>query len=351
MKISDIDANLKVETNLDLEDVVWIDVHKEPFKIYGFYDSENFTRLPKDVAMTGNDSIKNLYTNTSGGRVRFSTNSPYIAIKAKLPNVCHLSHMSLQGTSGFDLYCDTENKSTFQKSFIPDGDILKSYESVAYCDDSKVNFYTIYFPLYNNLTSLYIGIKKGSILEKGVSYKDELPLVFYGSSITQGAVASRAGGGYVNMVSRYLNTDILNLGFSGGCKGEKSISEYMATIKMRLFILDYDYNAVTAEDLKATHFSVYENIRKKNPTLPILMVSRGDSPLYSDTILRREIIKNSYEKAVNLGDENVYFLNGALLFEGEFADSCTVDGTHPNDLGFYRMAITIGNEIKKILAK
>ena len=44
------------------------------------------------------------------------------------------------------------------------------------------------------------------------------------------------------------------------------------------------------------------------------------------------------EKARANGDRNVYFIDGKDLLKGRDREDNTVDGVHPNDLGFYRMA-------------
>ena len=49
-----------------------------------------------------------------------------------------------------------------------------------------------------------------------------------------------------------------------------------------------------------------------------------------------------------MGDEKVYFLAGKTLFGKDDRINCTVDGTHPNDLGFRRMADAVGTVLTKI---
>jgi lysophospholipase L1-like esterase len=48
------------------------------------------------------------------------------------------------------------------------------------------------------------------------------------------------------------------------------------------------------------------------------------------------------------GDQNVHFLDGARLL-GQDWEECTVDGTHPNDLGFMRMAERLTPALKALL--
>ena len=108
------------------------------------------------------------------------------------------------------------------------------------------------------------------------------------------------------------------------------------------------FNRRWPEHLKRTHFALYQTVRDKNPELPYIMITRPDRGIY-EAVNRRKIIMESYIKALDRGDKNVYFIDGDSLFAGYEFDSCTVDGCHPNDLGFYRMAQGILPILKEIL--
>ena len=128
----------------------------------------------------------------------------------------------------------------------------------------------------------------------------------------------------------------------------------MAGLSMSVFVSDYDHNAPNSEYLRATHYKMYEKIRAANPDLPYVMISRPDfwqldSKWLSSSEKRRAIIKESYDRARENGDENVYFIDGETFFAGELMDCCTVDGIHPNDLGFSKMAKVIGDLLEKLI--
>ena len=119
---------------------------------------------------------------------------------------------------------------------------------------------------------------------------------------------------------------------------------------MSIFVLDYDHNAPTIEHLRNTHESFFNIIRNKKPSLPIILLSKPDFSDYSfDKLHRRNIIYTTYMNAVEKGDKNVYFIDGRSLFGDEYRDCCTVDGCHPNDLGFLRMAQVIGRMVKELI--
>ncbi|MBQ7982573.1 MAG: SGNH/GDSL hydrolase family protein [Clostridia bacterium] len=352
MRIEEIDKNLKVETALGLNDVVFADVRHDPFRVYGLYDYKNqpvFRRLPEDIAAATNDGVKGLASHTAGGRVRFSTDSPYIAIRCKMNSITHFSHMPLIGTSGFDLYEHKNGVDCYIRSYMPPYDMKNGYESVQYVSDGTMKDYTIHFPLYNDVISLEIGLKEGSALTGGPAYADLAPIVYYGSSITQGGCASRPGNAYQNIISAHRNIDHINLGFSGSARAEDVIVEYMAGMKMSLFVCDYDHNAPTADHLEATHEKLYRTIRAKNPDLPIIFVSKPDNWLDKEAIRRRDIVYRTYLKAYEENPARAGYIDGYSLFGAEFRDCCTVDTCHPNDAGFVRMAEVIGHEIDRLL--
>lgn len=352
MDIASIDKNFKITTSSGKKNIVFYDVCKAPFTLYGFYSSSaahGFSRMPGDVARSVSEGVAALYANTAGGRVRFKTNSSYIAIKAFFPGVRCMPHMTLLGSSGFDMYEYRDGHYEYLKSFTPPNDMTDGYDSVAELESSVMRDITINFPLYNDVTALYIGLEEGAAVEAGGQYKNILPIVYYGSSITQGGCASRPGNCYQNFILRQNNIDYINLGFSGNCKGEDAMTAYLSTLKMSVFVCDYDHNAPTFEDLNKTHGKLYDLFRKNQPDTPILFISRPDFWGTSFDNKRRKIIEDTYNRAKSGGDNNVYYIDGETLFDGDCRDSCTVDRCHPNDLGFYRMAQVIGNKIDSIL--
>ncbi len=353
MNISEIDSNFKIETNLSEKDIVWEDAGGDSFVKYGVVKSdEDYLRMPRKTARSVSEGIAALCDNTAGVRIRFSTDSPYIAIKAVFPRLCRLPHMPISGTGGFDLYKETGGQQSFVGAYIPPLDGENGFDGIVYTKNltgRNVN-YVLNFPTYNPVAKLYIGIKEGSKTETPDKYINKKPVVFYGSSITQGGCASRPGNIYQNFLSRALNIDYLCLGFSGNAKGEKKIADYMAGLQMCAFISDYDHNAPEPEHLKRTHFALYQTVRDKNPELPYIMITHPSEGI-NEPVNRRKIIMESYLKALDKGDKNVYYIDGDSLFAGYDFDSCTVDGCHPNDLGFYRMAQGILPIMKEILSK
>lgn len=346
MDISKIDKNFAVQSTLNLEDIVWLNATEAPVRIHGAAQKAPYARVPADIAETVSQGVAYLAKNTAGIRARFRTDSPYIAIHAEWDAFTPMNHMPALGTSGFDLYALIGGEQSYYCSFIPPFNPTKGYESMTRTD-GVMRDYILNFPLYNPVSALYIGVKEGSLIEPASDYSIDTPAVFYGSSITQGGCASRPGTCYQNILSRALDMDYVNLGFSGNAKGEKEIAEYIASLKMSAFVCDYDHNAPSAEHLKATHYPLYATIREKHPDTPYIIITKPD---YHDSEApRRAACFETYARAIAEGDKNVYFIDGASLFAGPESEGCTVDGCHPNDLGFFRMASGILPTFKRTL--
>ena len=353
-KLESIDKNFKLDT-IDGCEVAFYNVKDEHFRIYGAYMEDPydapFRRLPHIEGANG--GLNWLSYNTAGIRARFTTDSPFIAIRVSIESACHMGHMTLCGSCGFDLYeLEADGREHYQRSFIPWTGITQGQESfecfTRLWDRSKRSL-TLNFPLYNGVKSLEIGIAPDAILEEGAPYRDIPPIVYYGSSITQGGCASRPGNSYEALISHETNIDHINLGFSGSCVAEPEVAKYISTLPMSVFVYDYDYNAPTAEYLEETHEAFFNILREARPELPVIMLSAPYPSREADDRARRDIIKRTYENAIARGDENVYFIDGGDIFDGPFRDCCTVDGAHPNDAGFFRMAESVLSVIKKAL--
>ena len=354
MDISKIDKNFKLQTKIERDDIVFYNCCEDIFEIFGVIPPNDsgdvFRRLPQEIADKTNEGVAGLNTNTAGGRIRIKTDSPYIAINCELFYPARMAHMPFSGSMSFDMYEKVDDKQMYVNTFLNGSD---SFESIYDFPNKKTRELTINMPLYSGVKNVYIGLSKDAKFEKCEDYTYNKPIVYYGSSITQGGCASRPGNSYQAMISRRFDCDYINLGFSGSAKGEKVIAEYIAGLDMGIFVYDYDYNAPTPEHLAKTHKPMFDIIRKANPLLPIIMVSRPNNHYYAkdDTEKRFEIIKQTYESAVAAGDKNVYLINGSKIMDNIAECDGTVDGVHPNDLGFYCMAKRIGDVIGEILGK
>ena len=339
--IAQIDKNFALETAIEREGLKFYNVENTPFQIYGvFMENGSYRRIPEEIAKKVSPGVHILSTHTAGGSVRFVTDSPYISIKAEC-SVDKTSHMALTGKVGFDMYAEYAGENRYEGTFIPPFNFRKGYEAIK--DFSRVHkrVITINFPLYGTVSKLFIGLKEGSVLEPAPDYKINKPVVFYGSSITQGGCASKPGSSYQSILSRRFDCDYINLGFSGNAKGEDAMTDYINGLDMSAFVLDYDHNAPTAEHLRNTHSKMFRAVRAAHPDIPILILPRPKYYLEPEHEERFDIIYQTYLSAKEAGDNKVYFISGPKLMELA-GDNGTVDGCHPTDSGFLSMANAIG---------
>ena len=348
--IAEIDKNFKIETQIEKDDIKFYDVREEPFKVYGVIYENGFRRMPQSVAESVSTGVNWLHAMGAGGRVRFKTNSPYIVINAKLSHVSKMSHFAFTGSIGFDMYIDERKEGKglrHYSTFIPPQNIENHYEGIAECGGGEMKEWVIHLPLYTAVDELYIGLSETAKIEPGTPYRIEKPVVYYGSSITQGGCASRPGNCYQNIVSRRLDINHINLGFSGNAKGEDNMTDYIKNLEMAAFVLDYDYNSPTIETLKETHEKMFKSIRAANPELPILIMEKPKYYLTPSELKRCDVVRATYDNAIKNGDKNVYYLDHKKLTEISGNDG-NVDYAHPNDLGFYSMAKAVGDVLCEI---
>ena len=295
-------------------------------------------RMDGDVAETVSEGVANLSKHTSGGRIRFSTDSSTIGISVAYSSLCRMSHMPLTGSSGFALL--EKVGSTYKTVYVfrPDSKEGTGYTGEVMIEEKGVHEYVMYFPLYNDVTKLEIYLDKDGKLYEPEKYRDVKPILYYGASIDQGGCASRPDSSYPAIISKWNDVDFINLGFSGNAKGEIVMAEYLTGIDCSMLFMAYDGNAPTPEFLENTHFPFYQAYRKVKKDVPIVFMSVPCFDHLSASERRREVLIHSYNRARELGDENVYFIDGEKLFGNKDREICTVEGVHPNDLGFYRMA-------------
>lgn len=330
-------------------------------KVYGLHHTGEdgvFSRMPVELADSINPSISTLSRHTAGGRIRFRTDSPFVAIRAKRLNGFYMRHMPLSGSTGCDIIVGRGKDAYTIKMCAPirvDDDWFEDGEKVMPKGEEfvkEMRDITVTLPLYGGLSEFYIGIDENSTLLAPEPYTHG-KVAFYGSSVTQGGCATRSGNSFDVIISRMMDCDVHNLGFSGSGKGEPEVAHYIASLDLAAFVMDYDHNAPNPEHLEATHKPFFEIIRAAHPELPVIFMSRvrPETSTREESNKRREIIKATYLDAVAKGDKNVYFIDGETVFPKDERDFCTVDGAHPNDLGFMYMAKAIMPYLRKVFGE
>ena len=346
--LTEIDPNF-IPATLGNQEYLFRDCREDPFRIYGLIwpneEDPFFTRMPRKVAKTVNDGVLSLCNCTAGGRVRFKTDSATVAIRAKMHNIYRGDHFPITGSAGLDLYADGIYRGTFRPPF----EITDGFESRVDLRGKGMREILIHMPLYSGVISLEIGIEPGSVLLPAEEYKYKTPVVYYGSSITQGGCASRPGNCYQNHISRHYDCDHVNLGFSGSAKAEETMIDYLISLPMSIFVMDYDHNAPTPEYLEETHYKMYRRFRDARPDVPIVMATMPKVTATDNSVRRRAVILDTIAKAKAAGDENVYFVDGKEMMAMFGDDGGLVDDCHPNDLGFHSMAQVLIPQLRALL--
>ena len=355
MKLEDLDAELSSPKEFP-QDIDWHDPRNEPFKTHGVYYSENdcrYVRMPLDIAAEVKTGYDILATHTAGGRIRFVTDSDFVAVSVVSDKKPCLYNTPLTGSHGFGLYSDgvyIGSLSPTHDDYDENSETLK-FSSYRPLEKGKKEI-TLYFPLYNGVIRFFVGLSKGASVFSARDYKYTSPIVYYGSSITQGGGVSHPGNEYTGILSRRFDIDYLNLGFSGTSKGEEVIAEYIASLEAPIYFIDYD-SPDSSEEVEDGIVRLYKKIRAKNKSADIIFTTRPDF-VGKDNLIQTELRDINIKVAKRLisnGDENVYYIDAKEMFPGEYANLATVENTHPNDLGYYLLSESIGNIIEKILKK
>ncbi len=310
--------------------------------------------LPDLHRMKGSDAekvspaVKDLSKCPAGGRLRFRTDSFSITIEV------HFRNTNIN--CGTDIVCDGSFRGTVCGPDITKdypsyrGTLLLTDEGHAVPGSKKMRQVTVFLPRTAEVEYMDISLEDYSSVCPEIPYSNTKPVVFYGSSITQGATSLSPSKCYVALVSERLDTDHINLGFGGNAKGERAMAEYIASLDMSAFVLDYEHNADSIEELKERHKPFFDIIRSAHPDLPILMISRPDTDReFLRSCRGRQVILDTFHSALDDGDELVDYIDGFYLWGNDDRDGCTSDGCHPNELGFARMADVVAPRLKALM--
>jgi hypothetical protein len=309
-------------------------------------DTPVLRRLPARLKDTFRPPVWNLAQQPSGGRIRFRSDSLRVELVAQGPDASAMHHMPSVGQNGFDLYVDGE----YLNSAWPDkdGKIVKAWQVGA---ERKLRDFTLYLPLYKPVTVKEIVLDVGSKIEAPTPYALPKPVVYYGSSITQGGCASNAGLSAQAIVSRRLNVDFVNLGFSGNGLGEPALAEAVAEIDAAAYVLDFWGNP-KADAYAAALPPFVDVLRKKRPDAPILVTSPFYFPaealggeVAEQQRRKREIARGFVESRK---DPRIFFVDGLDMLSREQAVGL-VDGVHANSLGFWFCANGLEPHLRRAL--
>lgn len=317
---------------------------KESFLIEGTGVAESekespYDRLPASYKNKVRKPVWDLSKNSAGISLRFNSNSTSVKVKWALMNDTKMNHMAETGIKGVDLYCKVKGVWTYVNTGRP---TAKENEASLINGLSQVEReYKLYLPLYDGTTKVEIGIESGSTITKPAEDK-KLPIVFYGTSILQGGCASRPGMVFTSIISRKLNVDCINFGFSGNGRMDPPMAELISGIKASYYVIDCLPN-MTAKQVTDSVIPLAKAIRSKNPKTPIVFVENVEytRAIFQASLLnsmneKNQALKTEFDKLVQGGMKDLIYIGAAGSIGTD--NEGTVDGTHLTDLGYLRYA-------------
>jgi len=315
-----------------------------------------YNRMPDRAKKTIRKAVWDLSKHTAGMSIAFRSDAPQIKIRYQVSGSFSMPHMPSTGVSGVDMYAtdiDGERHWCSARYAFRDT-VTYTYNKLSYGQSAAQGFeYELYLPLYNNVKWLEVGVPEGHKLQF-IPASQEKPIVLYGTSIAQGACASRPGMAFGNIIGRKLEHPVVNLGFSGNGQMEPEVFDLLAEIDAQLFILDNMPN-MGGDRLPKIYERTINGVHKirEKTNAPILFVEH-----YTNSHIGTSIEEESGYKKNNLelrkayrtlkeeGVQNLHFLSEEEL---GLTQDCSVEGWHPNDLGMQVYADAYVPKIKEIL--
>ena len=280
---------------------------------------------------------------SAGIAIRFLSDSPSIEVRWKLTSDrLEMPHMPATGVSGVDLYVRTDLPGNSGWRWVGNGRPtgVENERNLAKGLNPFEREWLLYLPLYNGVESIEIGTAEGASIEPAKP-RDQ-PIVFYGTSITHGACASRSGMAHVAILGRRLDVPVVNLGFSGSGTFDIEIADLMSEIDAAVYVLDCLPN-LRGEQVAARAAPFVRRLRSLRPDVPIVLV---EDRTYADAMFNtgkavrnhenRSALKAARDQLTAEGVVRLFYIEGDRLL-GDDGDA-TVDSSHPTDLGFMRHA-------------
>ena len=306
----------------------------------------SFQRLPDIYKNSIRKEVWDLSENNAGVCIQLNTNSKNLKLKWRVKLDFKMNHMTDAGIKGLDIYEYVDNQWKYLSTGLPNS--IKNEHSMEFNDVNNKTL-CLYLPLYDSIVDLNIGIDDNSSLK--FIKNDNKPIVFYGTSITQGGCASRPGMAHTNIISRGTIHPCINLGFSGNGHLETEIGDILSKIDAKCFIIDCLPN-VNITQIKSQVIPLVKSMRNKNDInpCPIVFIEQPiihDSYIDEDVSKKNFILSNEIKECEKLGFKDIHLIgqNGCLGSDHE----ATVDGVHYNDIGFQRFADHILKNIKNFL--
>lgn len=305
-------------------------------------------RLPERLKATIPPKVWQLSQAPAGVRLRFRTDSVKLGLEAKT-GTYKTAPSPPTALIGVDVYVDGR----YLGSALPDdkGELKKAWDLGTATAMRDVE---IYLPIGSPTVVKEITLDAGAKLEAGKVYPQEKPVVYYGSSITQGAQASNPGVAFPCFLGRWLDRDFVNLGFSGNGMGEAALAHAVAEIDAAVYVVDYWANP-PPEVYEKTFPEFIAIIRAKHPDTPIVVTGPYYNPSESFgsrmggyQLEKRKMIPRLVKEKQKTGDKNIHYVDGFDLISPDQADALS-DARHPNSYGMFLYARGLEPVLRQVL--
>lgn len=331
----------------------WRDAADLP--LYGkVVDDPGYIRLPDSLRHISRPRLWELGHCTAGLYIRFRSNSTCIAARWETPNTNLMHHMCPTGTRGLDLYARVDGKWRFVNTGRPSWEKFTEATLISNMEPEERE-YMLYLPLYASILSVEIGVDSLATLDAPAldAPRRDKPIVCYGTSILQGGCATRPGMAHTSILSRRVDREVINLGFSGNGQLDYEIARVMAEVDAGLFILDFVPN-VNVQQIEERAETFYRILRDRHPSTPMIFL---EDPHFTHTIFdkrvaeevakKNEAVRRFFRKLKQSGERNIYFIPSDRMIgdDGE----ATIDGVHFTDVGMMRYVDLIYPTVRKLL--
>ena len=306
--------------------------------IHDSLKENRYDRLPASYKEIVREPVWDLSKHSSGLSIRFLSNSSVITAKWEVLNNFSMDHMPDTGIKGVDLYFKDNDEWQYINTGVPVG-FNNEYKLVENMEN-ELREYKLFLPLYDGIKNIEIGVDSISYIKRP-KINEKKPIVFYGTSITQGACASRPGMAHTNIISRQLDRDVINFGFSGNGRMEESIANLISDSNPIFYVIECMPNMYPPDLVSNNTIPLIDTIRAKDSDTPIILVDLFTSPITAldknairGTIEMNNALKTQYDKMINNGYNNIIYLETQSALGNDFEG--TVDAVHFTDLGFIR---------------
>lgn len=355
IRLSGVEDAVLPSVKLPDDPLVWYDAKDLGVGGRGWTDVKDYyDRLPAKAEGVVPAPVWNLSHQSAGLCVRFVAETPLIAVRWVLRSEkLALPHMPATGVSGVDLYGENDAGAW---RWIATGrpEAVENKATLINELPAGRREYLLYLPLYNGVHSVQIGLPaEAKIARTEDPLAKRKPIVFYGTSIMQGASAMRPGMAHASILGRRLDRPIINLGFSGNGKMEAELAHLLAELDPALYVIDCLPNLYPKEVAERTE-PLVRILRRVHPTVPIVLVEDRTYANADWMQTRRERNDSSrreyhaaYDRLVKAGVQGLHYVEGESLLGQDRED--TVDGSHPTDLGFMRYADALEPVLRPLL--